>query len=70
MKLGTSKTKIIFKSMVVFIGKRREAGSDGLKAPSQKKQIIAELKVWTRDHFPLVKGPLLRRRGVKILDNL
>lgn len=56
--------------MVVFIRKRREGGSDGLKAPSQKKQIIAELKVWTRDHFPLGKGPLLRRRGVKILDNL
>lgn len=51
--------------MVVFIGKRREGGSEGLKTPSQEKQIIAKLRVWTRDHSPLGRGSLLRRRGVK-----
>lgn len=36
-ELRTSRTKTIFKSVVVFIGKRREGESDRLKAPSQKK---------------------------------
>lgn len=50
VELRTRRTKLVFKSMVVFIGKRREWGSDGLKAPSQKEKIIAELSIWARDH--------------------
>lgn len=50
VELRTRRTKLVVKSMVVFIGKRRERGNDGLKAPSQKKKIIAELSVWARDH--------------------